>query len=376
MKYLNTLEKLSKSTGLHKGDVLQYVKEVLKSSSETLGCRRTNCWLFNDDKTKLESLYSYDSELGGGKKEPSINQIDVPNYFHFLKKNEFIISNNAASEQINEELIDSYIIPNQITSMIDVPIRSEGEMIGVVCFEHVNKKTEWTEADKNFSIAIAQLISLNIETDKKIKYKEKLEIMLDQKEVLLKEINHRVKNNLSVILSLLNLQNKKSQDAYHSVLFNELKEKIYSISSVHNQFYKSENHNEINFKYYIEDLANNLLNTYSQENFIELLLSLEDVLVPVSTAIPLGLVSNEVLTNSFKYAFTNSNESTNQIKIVLERFESFVELRFKDNGVGYNSEIIKKGMGLELIEDLVEQIDGKVEFNSTLGVEVTIRFNI
>lgn len=375
MNYLNTIEKLSKSTGLHQGDVLQYLKEVLQSSSETLGCERTNAWLFNEGQTILESLLSYNGELNSFKKEPSINQIDVPNYFEFLKKNELIIANDALTEKMNEELVESYIMPNQISSMIDVPIRSGGEMIGVVCFEHVDNKVEWTEYEKNFTLSIAQLISLSIETDKKNKYRTELEKMLVQKEVLLKEINHRVKNNLSVILSLLNLQYYKSKDDYHSSLFSDLKEKIYSISAVQNQLHSSENYKEINFSSYINDLARNLHNSYCQDIAVELSLDLEDVLVPLDVAIPLGLISNEVLTNSFKYAFSCDNETKNQLNVVLKNFGKEIELRFQDNGIGYNKETIKKGMGIELIEDLVQQIDGAVEFNTALGVEVIIRFN-
>lgn len=375
MDYLNTIEKLSKSSGLHQGDVLKYLKEVLQSSSKALGCERTNAWLFNEDQTMLESLLSYNVQLNSFKKESPLKQIDVPNYFQFLKKNEIIIANDAPSEKMNEELIESYIIPNQISSMIDVPIRSGGEMIGVVCFEHVNKRVKWTASEKNFTLFIAQLISLSIETDKKKQYRIELEKTLDQKEVLLKEINHRVKNNLSVILSLLNLQNYKSKDDYHSSLFNDLREKIYSISAVQNQLHRSENHNEINFGSYINDLATNLHNTYSQDNIMELSLDLESVIVPLDIAIPLGLISNEVLTNSFKYAFTSTNENKNQINIILKRGNKGIELWFQDNGKGYNKETIIKGMGIELIEDLVQQIDGTVEINSTFGVEVIIRFN-
>jgi len=234
---------------------------------------------------------------------------------------------------------------------------------------------EWTASEKNFTLSIAQLISLSIETDKKKKYRIELENILAQKEVLLKEINHRVKNNLSVILSLLNLQNYKSKDDYHSSLFNDLREKIYSISAVQNQLHRSENHKEINFGSYINDLARNLHNTYSQNNIVELSLDVEDVLVPLDVAIPLGLISNEVLTNSFKYAFASTYENKNQVNIILKSSTKGIELRFRDNGKGYNKETIKKGMGIELIEDLVQQIDGIVEFNSNLGVEVIIRFN-
>lgn len=375
MDYLNTIEKLSKSSGLHQGDVLQYLREVLQSSSEALGCERTNAWLFNESQTVLESLLSYNAQLNSFQKELPINQIDVPNYFQFLKKNELIIADDAPSEKMNEELIESYIIPNQISSMIDVPIRSGGKMIGVVCFEHVNKRVEWMASEKNFTLSIAQLISLSIETNKKNKYRIDLEKILAQKEVLLKEINHRVKNNLSVILSLLNLQDYKSKDDYHSSLFNDLREKIYSISAVQNQLHRSENHNEINFGFYINDLARNLHNTYSQDNIVKLSLDVEDAIVPLDIAIPLGLMSNEVLTNSFKHAFTSTEEDKNQINIILKCSRKGIELRFQDNGKGYKQETIKKGMGIELIEDLVQQIDGSVEFNSTLGVEVIITFN-
>lgn len=376
MSYLATIERLSKSSALHIGDVDEYIKEVLRDSSEAIGCERTNVWRFNNDKTALELILAYNKGENSFSTGLSIGQEEIPRYFRMLKKNDIIYADNAITDKRYSELVNSYIVPNKITSMIDVPVRSEGKMIGVVCFEHVNSEISWSESDINFTQSIAQLISLNMETQKKWAYRKELEKLLEQKEVLLKEINHRVKNNLAIIVSLMNLQNSKSKDDFHSSLFNELKNKLYSISAVQNQLINSKNQNEINFGKYIEGLANNLISSYPQEKQITISFSLEKIILPINIAIPLGLMSNEILTNSLKYAFNNQNNSSCHIEISLIQKEDAIELTLKDNGTGYSISSVSKGLGIELIDDLAEQIDAIVERKTQSGVEVKIKFSI
>ena len=164
---MTTIEELSKSVDLHKGKIKKFTKEILIHSSESLFCDRCNVWLFEKEQTKLMSLLSYNRSDHSFSKEVSLDHETLPNYFKFLRKNELIVSDNARSEPMNSELLEGYIIPNEITSMIDVPLRSEGKMIGVICFEQFQKNHTWSSDEEKFTQSLAQLLSLALETNKK-----------------------------------------------------------------------------------------------------------------------------------------------------------------------------------------------------------------
>lgn len=369
--YLETIEELSKSVGLHEGKIDVLIREILVGSSNTLGCDRCNSWLFKDEQSKLISLLAYTSSTKIFSYEPPLTILQLPNYFKFLKKNELIVSNNAREEPMNSELIDGYIEPNNITSMIDVPIRAEGKMIGVICFEHVKKMHQWTNDEKKFTQAVAQLLSLALETKKKREYRMELEKIVKQKEVLISEINHRVKNNLAVIIGLLNLQKQKTHNKYHAQLFEEVKDKVFSMSMVQEQLHSSGNIDSINLGRFLEDLITNLNISYGQEKNIEINIEMDEIGLDVSRAIPCGLLANEILTNSFKYAFNEQNLFP-KLDISLNLKESYGYLTFKDNGPGFNLNKSTNGMGLLLIKDLADQIDAEMTVLPENGVEIKL----
>jgi two-component sensor histidine kinase len=373
--YLKTIEELSKSPNLHNGEIINFAKEILANSSRTLGCSRCNAWLFENNQDKLVSLLSYNKVNNLFTNEDTLSKEQVPNYFKYLKKNEFIVSDNARIEPINSELLESYIIPNEITSMIDVPLRSDGKMIGVICFEHVKTPHQWSNDEKKFTQSVAQLLSLALETKKKREYRVKLEKIIKQKEVLISEINHRVKNNMAIIISLMNLQQSKMKDTYHSELLEDIKGKVFSMSMIQEQLHSNENVDSISLRKYLEDLVRKLNTSYSKEGSVEIVFDMEEIIIDVSKAIPCGLIANEILTNSFKYAFNDENEFPKLVISLKKRGDS-AELIFHDNGPGFDLDSSKKGMGLELIKDLSDQIDASTTFNVQKGVSIKLLFPI
>lgn len=373
MSFLNSIEDLSKSVFLHRGDFQKFVEEVLIESASALECARTNVWLFNAKRSSIINVLAYDAFYNNFYSEKSIKRQEIPNYFKFLERDEIIVANDALNYEVNKELLDSYIIPNKITSMMDVPIRFEGKMIGVVCFEHIDKPVEWTDADINFSQSISHLLSLCFGTNNTNQYKQELENMVSQKEVLLREINHRVKNNLSVILGLLNTQKTKTRDSFHLNLFKSLAGKVYAISSVQNQLQNNANHNKIDFCLYLQTLSANLITSYEQDQNIKLIERFDKVELPIDLAIPLGLISNEILTNSLKYAFLEKKKNK-KIHIELKKSKTSLEIQIKDNGSGFDlgQKIANEGMGLELIYDLAEQIDAIIDITTVNGTTYSI----
>lgn len=375
MKFIDVIEELSQSKSLHQGDIFNFSKEVLKTAARTLGCQRTNAWLFNENKTVLKSIQSYDASLEIFREEVALSEKDLPNYFNYLTKNKIIVSDDALSEKMNTELVESYLLPNQIKSMIDVPLRSEGEMVGVVCFEAVNEAHQWSDSDKKFTQSLAQLLSLAIETNQKNNYRKELEKTIQQKEILLSEINHRVKNNMAVIIGLINLQRIKTKDNYHEKVLEELKEKIYSMAVVQNHLHNNKSLVKVELGKYLEEVIQNLHGSYGHGKEIELKLNLGKAVIDITAGIPIGLIANEVLTNSFKYAFNEENQM-HKLEVSLKRKQGEVLLTFKDNGPAYVPSKNEEGMGLELIRDLTEQISGSLEIRLDSGVEVQVQFPI
>ena len=375
MGYIDVIEELSQSKNLHQGDISSFSREVLKTAALTLGCKRTNVWLFNQDKSVLRSVQSYDAIADTYRQDPPLKQEELPNYFNYLIKNKIIVSNDAVSEEMNKELVDTYLIPNQIRSMIDVPLRSEGKMVGVICFEAVGEPYDWTNSDKKFTQSLAQLLSIAIETNQKNQYRNELEETIKQKEILLAEINHRVKNNMAVIIGLINLQKYKSRDDYHQKVLEELKEKIYSMAIVQNHLHNNKSLVKVELGMYLKEVIDNLLGSYGYGKAIDLQLEFEKAVIDISKGIPIGLIANEILTNSFKYAFDTEGQP-HELKVSLSRNRDLVSLTIIDNGPGFEQTEANEGMGLELIRDLTEQISGNMQIYSNKGVEVQIEFPI
>lgn len=213
-------------------------------------------------------------------------------------------------------------------------------------------------------------------TELKIR-KKQLKKALHEKEMLLKEIHHRVKNNLMIISSLLDIQSHYIKDKEDYDLFKESKNRAYSMALIHERLYKSADFKMIDAGEYISKLAFDLFKVYSIDpDKIRLIIDVEDVKLDIDTVIPLGLIINELLTNSLKYAFpVEDNKKDNTISITLSKnYDEFI-LVIADNGIGLPEDLdYNDSMGLELVSDLIEQIDGVIELNEVNGTEFKIGF--
>jgi len=205
---------------------------------------------------------------------------------------------------------------------------------------------------------------------------EKLKSSLKEKEILLKEIHHRVKNNLQIILSLLYIQGDSIHDDIALAKFKESQSQIRSISLVHEKLYQSNDLSRIDFAEYIQGLSSYLFYTYNVDNrLIKLRIKADNIYLPVDKAIPCALIINELITNSLKHAFPKENKGI--ISIKLRKKDSIYILQFSDNGTGLPEELDinhVNTIGLDLIINLVEQIDGFLEFDTHKGTSYKITF--
>jgi len=236
-------------------------------------------------------------------------------------------------------------------------------MIGVICFENVGAPKEWTLQEQKFGLVAAQMLSLTIESHNKQMARQALEVSLDEQRVLLREIHHRVKNNLSIIASLMNLQAEKSYDNYHKQLFYDTHTRLDSIATVHEMIYRAKSYSQLNFKDYLDEILEHISMTYLSIKDVVIKKSISNIHVDISKAIPLALIVNELITNSYKHAF--SKLSAGIIEISLTENADMVTLIIRDNGQGFEKkQTPKNSIGIEIFNGLVEQIDGQYELTT------------
>ena len=206
---------------------------------------------------------------------------------------------------------------------------------------------------------------------------EKLIQSLKEKEVLLKEVHHRVKNNMQVISSILNLQSSYVKDNYTLALLKESQNRIKSMSFIHESLYQTQNFEVVNFTDYIITLSKNLIHSYSVNlDKVKLNLDLDKVFLTLDLSIPCGLIINEIISNSLKYAFPNNKSGA--IFLSLKENKHKIILEIGDNGIGIPNHIDIKHtetLGLQLVDTLVEQINAKLVLDKTKGTKFIIEFN-
>ncbi len=208
------------------------------------------------------------------------------------------------------------------------------------------------------------------------KMQNQIQRSLIEKETLLREIHHRVKNNLQTIISLLRLQNYKTNDAITLELLKECEHRIKSMAFIHEKLYQSDNFSNIEFHQYIRELINYLFSSYGVNyNQIQLDLNLNQITLALDQAIPCGLLINELISNSLKYAFPNNSQG--KITVSMHVLDNTIELDIGDNGIGIPENLTFSNcetLGLLLVKGWVEQIMGNIELDRSQGILFKITF--
>jgi two-component system, sensor histidine kinase PdtaS len=202
---------------------------------------------------------------------------------------------------------------------------------------------------------------------------QEVEKSLTVKETLLKEIHHRVKNNLQLVMSLLYVQSKEKGTSMEDFL--EISQsRIISMSLIHENLYQTDDLSKVDFKEYVNSLTQSILGSYNKlQKDIQLNIEVEGIYLDIQTAIPLGLIINELISNAYKHAFVNKNKGT--ILLALKHKDNSFELVLEDNGVGMTDTLAtKKTLGLELVKQLVDQINGILKIDGTTGMRYHIEF--
>ncbi|MEG3988990.1 PAS domain S-box protein [Microcoleus sp. S28C3] len=277
----------------------------------------------------------------------------------------------------------------QVRAKLVVPIIQHSRLWGLLIAHQCDGPREWQEWEINLfhqlvnqlAIAIQQSLlyqQLQAELSERKQAEANLKSSLKEKEILLKEIHHRVKNNLCVVASLLELQSNTVADPQIAKMFEESQNRLYSMALIHEKLYRSTNLAQINFGEYLEDLVSNLFHSYNiSDNHIQLQVLAEPIYLNIETASPCGLIANELVSNTLKHAFPNGTSGTVSVECH-QTGDGEINLLVKDNGIGFpqNLDFRKtNSMGFQVVCTLTEQLEGNIELSRQNGTAFHLKFN-
>jgi two-component sensor histidine kinase len=259
----------------------------------------------------------------------------------------------------------------QVKANLVLPIIHAQQLWGLLIIHQCDRPRTWESSEIRFVKKIAEQIS---SAAQKEKLYLRLTSELNQKETLLKEIHHRVKNNLQIMSSLLRLQFRRTSAEVRAIA-EEYQNRIQSMALIHDQLYRSEDLSHIDFHSYLQNLAANLFYCYSANpELIKLNIEVNDISLPLDHSIPLGLVINELLSNALKYAFP---EGQGAIDIKLKPSGKDLSLVVADDGIGLSPGFDYENtdsLGMQLVLSLTDQLGGKLTYVGEQGVAFHISF--
>ncbi|MCX2743198.1 PAS domain S-box protein [Mangrovivirga sp. M17] len=341
------------------------VSEVLKIICNELNFEIGLIWEL-DNFEAFENKFSYyvdDAVFDVVKKLPDHLEFrDAGVLYRLLLFNSTLFLNTPLNQEDEFGAINELVERTNAKTLIGVPITISSEDFGVVTFLSKEKQVfdeELAQLLTNTGIQIAQFIRMkNLEKN--------LMELIGEKDVLLKEIHHRVKNNLQTVSSLLFLKSTEIEDEKLKQFFTDSKNRIEAISLIHEKLFHTKEYNFINLKEYLEGLILNLrksnLNTTCHVNLIT---EIDSVIVSTDMAMNFGLLINEIVTNSFQHAFPGRDEG--KINVSLDKKDNKIELNIHDDGVGFEKDNIHESMGIELIKMFAQQLRGELNIDSIPG---------
>lgn len=351
------------NTANNASDIPNLLRDVLKSTMELLGFESGGIYLL--EKNTRYAMLEHHENLPE-KFIEKIRRIKIDNE----PFSTVYIKGNAIYDFV--EIKPDLEMVSGFKTLAAVPLFSAGKVIGSLNVSST-EKTSINELKKDVLEAIGMQTGTVIA---KMYSEEAIKDSLRAKEVLIKEIHHRVKNNLQIISSLLDLQESYVKDDQTAVnVLMESQNRVLSMAMIHEMLYQSEDLSSIDFSIYIRNLVFNLSGSYGIIN-VDSKISVEDVFLNMETSIPLGLIISELVSNSFKYAFPENKPG--ELNISLKNKDKHLELIIEDDGIGFPEDVdfrnIESSLGLRLVNSLVNQLDGTIELDRSHGTKFTITF--
>lgn len=316
----------------------------------------------------------------------------------YLQGKASIIS--SGTEDSHSGCLMEFLRQIQVESEIIAPIvhvsdHSNERYLWGLLIVHACTPRDWQQPEADLLQQIASQLAIAIqqadlysqvqtELEERRQAESSLRASLQEKEVLLKEVHHRVKNNLQIISSLLRMQARKVSDLSTATLFQEAQNRVQSMAIIHEHLYQSSNLAQINFNDYLQTLLNNLFRSYGVDpQQILLDIKIDSINLPLNTAIPCGLIINELVSNMLKYAFPLGQPGTITIRLSSQTVENSSDFQgvlvIGDNGVGMSPDIdwqTTPSLGLRIVRNLVDQMQGTLTLNRDRGTFFRLTFPI
>lgn len=326
----------------------QFLEKIIENIPDMIFVKDVDELKFQRVNKASEQIWGYDRDELIGHSDYDFFTEDEADFY---TKNDMEVINKKELRDIPEERIHTNYLGERILHTKKIPLLDE-------------------KGKPNYLLGISEDI-----TERK---SAELEIQksLEEKEVLLKEIHHRVKNNMQIISSMLNLQTGYVHEEETKNILKDSQSRVKSMAMIHEKLYMSNDLSHINFRDYAEKLVSDIFYTYSVEvGTIEPIVKIEHIELNMETAIPLGLIINELVTNSLKFAFPDQDKGTVTVKLEAKGGEQI--LTVKDDGIGFPDHIDYKNvdsLGLRLVNSLVHQINGELTLLKNHGTRFEIRF--
>ncbi len=378
---VNLLEELNNISKIHflsRSDIDVIMSDFAKRILPCIKMERMNVWLFNQERTALISIGEYDTRTKKFTKNSVLSAKEYPTYFKALNSNEIIIAEDIFNHPLTKEFSETYSKPNNIYSLLDIPLRISGELIGVMCYEKTDNPKEFSKDEISFCLSVSMVLASTLESRKRRAVQHKLEKALNEQDLLLREINHRVKNNLTILISLMRLTKTRVKTEESKNLMDEYEHRIFSMLKIHDMLDKNNRYSEINLSEYIKELIIEFRVTYPQINHsFKVDIRYIAFLISTKKAIHLGLIISEILLNSIKYA--SSKQKNYEVFVELKQTsDQGIELKIGDNGSGFDfeKENAKDTLGLDLIKDLAESLELEAKYPTLNNSYYTFDFRI
>ncbi|MBD0333900.1 MAG: GAF domain-containing protein [Cyanobacteria bacterium Co-bin13] len=312
------------------------------------------------------------------------------NYAHAYKEGRIQIVEDIYTAGLTQCHIDILVIYDIRASLV-VPILQGDHLWGLLCAYHCSAPKHWRGFEVDLLKQLATHIAIAIqqselyeqiqsELNERRRAEEQLKSSLREKEALIKEIHHRVKNNLQIISSVLRLQSDFVRDQKVMALFNDSQNRIRSMALIHEKLYQSRDLLRISMAEYVQDLTHNLLSSYvASSQRIKLEIQAESIWLNIDTAIPCGLIINELVSNALKHAFPDPHRQDNRVWVTMTQTdEGNFALIVRDNGIGFPPGLDFKNtesLGLELVCIFTEQLEGSIELADNEGTQFVVTFD-
>lgn len=361
---INLLEELDSVSSIHqlnRDDIDALMLACAQKASQLFEIERVNAWLLNKNKDTIISIGEYDTRTKKFNKNTVIPSKDCPNYFKSIIKNKIILVENVYTNSVTSELTDNYLRPNNIISLMDIPLRMNGELIGVMCLEKTgDAERVFSKDEQTFALGLGFLISSSLEARKRRAIQHDLEKLLEEKELLIKEINHRVKNNFSILISLLRLSKNKKGKKKTEEFINDFEQRINAMLKIHEMLNASESYSEVNISFYLYKIVSEFKETFTQ---LAITSEIEDsdTMMDSKKALHLGLIITEILLNAAKHETANGNHHL-EIIMTTHHNKNKLTIHLPGKAFNFNEKLKDETLGLSLIKDLAESIDATTHF--------------